>query len=160
MSGRSQPDNPELRESVNAWIWDDHLAIGLPRCGVEAVADQWETHDIQINVACPDRRVFSAVEPGAVHDPLGADGQPRILGAGSLSFELIEPFVHWRMHIDGTAHTPARSTPRWAGSSPAPVIVYPSRPTIDLRSAAAALDERRPAPGGQAGSSTRRRRVT
>ena len=47
----TRPEDPEQRESVNAWIWDDQLAIGLPRCGVEAVADQWETHDIQINVA-------------------------------------------------------------------------------------------------------------
>jgi hypothetical protein len=97
----AQPSNPELRESVNAWIWDDTVTIGLPRCGVEAVADQWETHDIQINVACIDGRVFSAVEPGAVHDPLGADGQVRILGAGSLSFELVEPFAHWRMRMNG-----------------------------------------------------------
>src|SRR5262249_2180176 len=42
----SQPEDPELHESVNAWIWDDGLAIGLPRIGVEAVADQWETHDV------------------------------------------------------------------------------------------------------------------
>ena len=33
---------------------------------------------------------------GKVHDPIGADGKPRILGAGPLSFELIEPFRHWR----------------------------------------------------------------
>ena len=59
----TQPDEPEMRESVNAWIWDDNLQIGLPRIGVEAVADQWDTHDIQINVAFADGRVFNMLGP-------------------------------------------------------------------------------------------------
>ena len=125
-----------MRESVNAWIWDDQLAIGLPRCGVEAVADQWDTHDIQINVACADGRVFSAVEPGAVHDPLGADGQVRILGAGSLSFELVEPFVHWRMHIDGTVRRQHGGRADRRRSSPGRASGCRCTATIDLRSAA------------------------
>lgn len=130
-----QPDDPEQRESVNAWIWDDGLAIGLPRCGVEAVADQWETHDIQLNVACADGRVFSAVEPGAVHEPLGSDGQVRVLGAGSLSFELVEPFVHWRMRIDGTV---AESTveAQIGGRFPGQGERRPIVAEIDLRSVA------------------------
>ena len=31
------PDDPELRESVNAWIWDDGLEVAMPRIGIEAV---------------------------------------------------------------------------------------------------------------------------
>src|SRR5262249_4408950 len=78
-----QPDDPEMRESVNAWIWDAGDDVGLPRVGVEAVADQWLTHDIQVNVATGDGRVFTLFGPGgAVHDPLGSDGKPRVLGAG------------------------------------------------------------------------------
>jgi hypothetical protein len=100
----TQPDDQEMRESVNAWIWDDDFAVGLPRIGVEAVADQWDTHDIQINVVLPDGRVFNAVEPGAVHDPAGADSQPRLLGAGPLSIEMVEPFGLWKLRIDGQAH--------------------------------------------------------
>jgi hypothetical protein len=99
----SQPDDPEMRESVNAWIWDDGDQFGMPRIGVEAVADQWETHDIQVNIATADGRVFNMFEAGKVHDPMGADGKPRILGAGPLSFELIEPFKHWKMRLDGLA---------------------------------------------------------
>jgi hypothetical protein len=100
----AKPDDPEMRESVNAWIWDDGLDVAMPRIGVEAVADQWDTHDIQINVAFADGRVFNMLGPGAVHDPAGADGHPRILGAGPLSFELVEPFGLWKMLIDGRAH--------------------------------------------------------
>jgi hypothetical protein len=99
----SQPDDPDLRESVNVWLWDDGVDLGMPRVGVEAQADQWDTHDVQVNLAFADGRVFNVFGPGAVHDPLGADGRPRILGAGPLAFELVEPFRHWRARIDGTA---------------------------------------------------------
>src|ERR1700675_4740281 len=40
---------------------------------------------------------------GKAHAPLGADGKPRVLGAGPLAFELIEPFRHWKMRLDGLA---------------------------------------------------------
>ena len=72
--------------------------------GIEAVADQWDTHDIQINLAFADGRVFNLLGPGAVHDPAGADGQPRILGAGPLSIEMAQPFGEWILRIDGQAH--------------------------------------------------------
>lgn len=99
----AQPDDPEMRESVNVWMWDDGVQFGFPRVGVEAVADQWETHDIQMNLALADGRVYNIFGPGKVHNPLGADGKPRILGAGPLSFELIEPFRLWRGRLDGLA---------------------------------------------------------
>ena len=100
-----QPEDPEMRESVNAWIWDHGSDVGMPRIGVEAVGDQWETHDIQLNVSFADGKVLNRVGPGEVHAPLGADGRARTLGAGPLSFELIEPFRHWRMRFDGLART-------------------------------------------------------
>ncbi|HXY91282.1 MAG TPA: hypothetical protein VEP49_02295 [Acidimicrobiia bacterium] len=99
----TQPDDPEMRESVNAWIWDRGTDVGMPRIGVEAVADQWDTHDIQVNIGTGDGRVFNMFGSGKVHDPLGADGRPRLLGAGPLSFELVEPFRHWRMRLEGLA---------------------------------------------------------
>lgn len=99
----SQPDNPELRESVNAWVWDDGTEFGLPRIGVEAVADQWDTHDVQVNVAFADGRVLNIFGPGPAHDPKGPDGQARILGAGPLSFELVEPFGHLVLRLSGDA---------------------------------------------------------
>jgi hypothetical protein len=97
-----QPDDPEMRESVNAWVWDDGDAVGIPRFGIEAVGDQWETHEMQVNMALAGGRVVTLFRPGKVHDPLGADGRPRTLGAGGLSFELIEPYRHWRARLEGT----------------------------------------------------------
>jgi prepilin-type processing-associated H-X9-DG protein len=96
-----QPDNPEMRESVNAWIWDDGRTFGLPRIGVEAVADQWDTHEVQVNVAFADGRVFNIFGSAPVHDPRGTDGSARILGAGPLSFELVEPFGHLHLRVEG-----------------------------------------------------------
>ena len=99
----TQPDDPEMRESVNAWVWDKNAEIGLPRVGVEAVADQWHTHDVQVNIALADGRVFNIFGPGPVHDPLGAGERPRTLGAGPLSIEVLEPYRHLRMRVDGQA---------------------------------------------------------
>ena len=99
-----QPDNPEMRESVNIWLWDKGDQVGIPRIGIEAVADQWETHDVQVNMASGDGRVFTRFGTGKVHDPMNPQGQPATLGAGPLSFELVEPFRHWRMHFDGVVN--------------------------------------------------------
>jgi hypothetical protein len=99
-----QPDDPEMRESVNSWIWDDGREFGLPRIGVEAVADQWGTHDVQVNLAFADGRVFNIFGPRPIHDPLGSDGKPRVLGAGPLSFELVRPYGLLRLHVHGEAN--------------------------------------------------------
>src|SRR4029077_14068856 len=86
-------------ESVNAWVWDEGDEVGFPRIGIEAVADQWETHDVHANLAFARRRVLNIFEAGKVHAPIGADGRARVLGAGGLSFEVVEPFEHWRVRI-------------------------------------------------------------
>jgi prepilin-type processing-associated H-X9-DG protein len=131
----AQPDEPEMRESVNAWIWDDGFEIGMPRVGVEAVADQWDTHDVQVNIAFADGRVFNILGPGAVHDPAGVDGRPRILGAGPLLFEMVEPFGLWQMRIDGQAHSTTVGA-QIDGEFPGQGDVVPIQAEIDLRSAA------------------------
>jgi hypothetical protein len=131
----SQPANPEMRESVNAWIWDDGVEFGLPRIGVEAVADQWNTHDIQLNVAFADGRVFGAFGPGSVHDPIGADGKARILGAGPLSFELVEPYGLLRLHMQGEARA-TNVEAQIAGGLPGQGEPVPLELDLELRPAA------------------------
>src|SRR3954453_24228507 len=96
-----QPSDPDMRESVNAWIWDDGVEFGLPRVAIEAVADQWETHDLQVNLAYADGRVLGIFEPGAGPEPSGDAGRPGILGRGRRGFERIEPFRRWRLPLDG-----------------------------------------------------------
>ena len=99
----TQPDDPEMRESVNIWVWDEGDDLGLPRLGVEAVGDQWDTHELQFNLALAGGRVVNIFGAGKVHDPLGADGKPRILGAGPIEFELVKPYEHWKARIQGDA---------------------------------------------------------
>jgi len=96
------PDDPEMRESVNVWVWDEGDGLGLPRLGIEAVGEHWDTHDIQCNLALAGGRVVTIFQPGEAHDPVGDDGRPRVLGAGGLRFELVEPFVHWTASLEGT----------------------------------------------------------
>lgn len=131
----SQPQDPEMRESVNAWIWDEGVEVGLPRIAIEAVADQWDTHDIQFNLSYADGRIFLMHAPGTVHDPSGPDGQPRVLGAGPLSFELIEPFLRWRVRYSGLA-VESTTEEQMLGKQPAREPTVPVEIDIELVSAA------------------------
>lgn len=130
-----QPDDPEMRESVNAWIWDESLEFGMPRIGIEAVADQWDTHDVQLNMAFADGRVFNIFSPGKIHDPIGGDGKARVLGAGPLSFELVEPYGHLRMRVAGEATTMSVEA-QMKGAFPGHGDTVPIEIEVDLRPAA------------------------
>lgn len=130
----AQPSDPEMRESVNAWIWDAGADVGMPRIGVEAVADQWDTHDVQVNIATGDGRVLTMFTAGAAHDPTGADGRARTLGAGPLAFELVEPFQHWRLRLAGLA-VESRVERQIAGTRPTGEATVPVALELDLRSA-------------------------
>jgi hypothetical protein len=98
-----RPDDPEMRDSVSFWVLDDRGEVGLPRIGVEAVASNWDAHDIQVNVAFPDGRVYRLRENARSWPPDGPDGRPTVLGAGGLGFRCVEPFDTWTMTFDGQA---------------------------------------------------------
>jgi hypothetical protein len=98
-----RPDNPEMRDSVSFWTVDDRGKIGLPRIGVEAVAANWDNHEIQLNIAFPDGRVYRLRESGPSLPSYGPDGKPTVLGAGGLAFRCVEPFDTWTMTYDGKA---------------------------------------------------------
>jgi len=98
-----RPQNPEMRDSVSFWVVDDRGEIGLPRIGIEAVGANWDAHDIQVNVAFPDGRVYRQRTNGPSMPVQGPDGRPTVLGAGGLVFRCAEPFVTWTMSYDGPA---------------------------------------------------------
>ena len=98
-----RPDDPEMRDSVSFWVFDDRGEVALPRVGIEAVAANWEAHGLQVNVAFPDGRVFRVREDGTSWPAEGPDGQPTVLGAGPLGFRCVEPFRTWTMTFDGPA---------------------------------------------------------
>lgn len=98
-----RPEDPEMRDSVSFWVVDDRGEIGLPRIGIEAVAANWDAHDIQINAAFPDGRVYRLRTNGPSVPPHGPDGRASVLGAGGCEFRCIEPFDTWTMSYDGPA---------------------------------------------------------
>ncbi len=98
-----RPQNPEMRDSVSFWVVDDRGEIGLPRIGIEAVGANWDAHDVQVNVAFPDGRVYRLRTNGPSLPAEGPDGRATVLGAGGLVFRCIEPFDKWTMSYDGPA---------------------------------------------------------
>ena len=98
-----RPEDPEMRDSVSFWVFDDRGEIGLPRIGIEAVASNWEAHGVQVNVAFADGRVFRLRADGASRPVEGPDGRPTVLGAGPLTFTCVAPFDGWTMVFDGQA---------------------------------------------------------
>lgn len=98
-----KPDNPEMRESVSVWLFEENGAFAFPRGGIEAEASSWDNHRLQANFAFADGRVLNGAGRGVAHSPFGPDGRPTIIGAGPLGFQCIEPFRRWTMRFDGMA---------------------------------------------------------
>lgn len=98
-----RPDDPEMRDSVSFWVVDDRGQVGLPRIGIEAVAANWDAHDVQVNVAFADGRVFRLRDNSPSLPAAGPDGRPSVLGAGGLQFLCVEPFDTWTMTYSGKA---------------------------------------------------------
>jgi len=98
-----RPSDPEMRDSVSFWVFDDRGLVGLPRIGVEAVASNWDHHSIQVNVAFPDGRAFRLRDEVRAWPVEGPDGTPTVLGGGPLAFSCVKPFGVWTMTFDGKA---------------------------------------------------------
>ncbi len=98
-----RPEDPEMRDSVSFWVSDDRGDVGLPRVGIEAVAEHWEEHGLQMNLAFPDGRVYRLRTDGIAWPSTDEHGRPAVLGAGPLGFRCVEPFRTWTMTFDGQA---------------------------------------------------------
>jgi prepilin-type processing-associated H-X9-DG protein len=98
-----RPDDPEMRDSASFWVFDEHGEVGLPRIGIEAVASNWDAHNVQVNIAFADGRVYRLRADGPSRPVEGPHGRPTVLGAGPLAFTCIEPFGTWTMAFDGRA---------------------------------------------------------
>ncbi|MGH3677164.1 MAG: hypothetical protein ACRDU5_15775 [Mycobacterium sp.] len=98
-----RPADPEVRDSVSFWVFDDRGRVGLPRIGVEAVAANWQEHSVQVNVAFPDGRAYRLRDEGRSWPVEGPEGKPTVLGGGPLRFTCVKPFDVWTMTFDGKA---------------------------------------------------------
>src|SRR3979409_575479 len=119
----ARPEDPQFRESASMWISDDEGVIGLPRVGIEAVAESWDKRDLQVNLGFPDGRSVVVRESGEGRSPVDGDGVCRTFAAGGLEFRCVEPFQTLTMTYDGTAlDTPAAALAR--GDLDAPRIPW------------------------------------
>jgi hypothetical protein len=98
-----RPSDPEMRDSVSFWVFDDRGRVGLPRIGVEAVGANWEEHSLQVNVVLPDGRAYRLREDAKSWPVEDDNGRPAVLGAGPLAFVCVKPFDTWTMTFDGEA---------------------------------------------------------
>jgi hypothetical protein len=98
-----RPADPQMRESVSVWLFEDNGAFGCPRMGIEAEASSWDDRRFQGNFAFADGRVLNGAGRGPAPSPFGADGRPTVLGAGSVTFQCQEPFRRWTLTFDGPA---------------------------------------------------------
>ena len=99
----ARPDDPQFRESASMWISDDAGVIGLPRVGIEALAETWDKRDLQVNLGFPDGRTIVVREAGVGRSPVDDDGVCRTFAAGGLEFRHVKPFDTLTMTYDGSA---------------------------------------------------------
>ena len=97
-------DRPEpgVRDAVNIWVEEENGAFGL-RLGVEAVAEAWDRHELWLDVALADGRVFQRRGDGKTLPAIGPDGLPTVRATGPLSFRCVEPFRSWTASFEGEA---------------------------------------------------------
>jgi hypothetical protein len=98
-----KPSDPDMRESASMWLFEENGAFGFPRMGVEAEASSWDDRRFQGNFAFADGRVLNGAGRGPAPPSIGRDGRPTILGAGSVTFQCLEPFRRWSLAFDGPA---------------------------------------------------------
>ena len=96
------PDDTAYREGINVWIWDDAGNVCFPRMGIESVGANWDSaRTLMFNCATPDGRVLTQWEDLPPHSDSNDVNDPRIIGAGPMRFECIEPFSRWKVSFDG-----------------------------------------------------------
>ncbi len=83
-----RPEDPQFRESASFWVSDHEGRIGLPRIGIEAVSEAWDSRGLQVNLGFPDGRTVIVLGSGEGRSPLDDDGTCRTFAAGGLVFRL------------------------------------------------------------------------
>jgi prepilin-type processing-associated H-X9-DG protein len=121
-----KPQDPEMRESVSVWLFEDGGAFAMPRTGIEAEGSSWDDRRLQANFAFADGRVLNGAGRGPAPSAIGPDGRPTVIGAGALTFRCIEPFRRWTVTFDGPAldgHVSEQIDGRFKTKTPVPTQV-------------------------------------
>lgn len=94
-----RPDDG-IRDAVNVWLEEENGLFAM-RVGVEAVGAQWDRHELWLDLAFADGRLYSRRGDGETHSAYGAEGLPTVRAAGPIRFECAEPFRRWTVTFDG-----------------------------------------------------------
>lgn len=94
-----KPDDG-IRDAVNVWIEEENGLFAM-RVGVEAVGAQWDRHELWLDIAFTDGRLWSRRGAGEPHSPYDAQGRPSVRGTGPVRFACAEPFRRWTAAFDG-----------------------------------------------------------
>ncbi|PEQ12839.1 hypothetical protein B2G71_10560 [Novosphingobium sp. PC22D] len=97
-----KPPEAGFRDAVNVWI-EDATGLFAMRVGVEGVSDDWDNHEMWLDIAFSDGRLYSRRGNGKTHPASDGEGRPRVRGTGPLRFECVEPFRRWTARFDGPA---------------------------------------------------------
>jgi hypothetical protein len=96
------PTSSTYREGTSLWLWDHRGRFAFPRVGVEAVGRDWGTSfGVALCMGMPGGRLIIVSGDETPLPVSDRAARPRVLGAGPLRFECVEPFVHWRVRYDG-----------------------------------------------------------
>jgi hypothetical protein len=94
-------DDPNYRESVSMWIFDDENRVQLPRFLLDDIPGDPEHRSLFLNIAFPDGRAVVQAGRGPRQGMFDAQGRPTIYGGGGLTFQVIEPWVRWKATYKG-----------------------------------------------------------
>lgn len=94
------PAQPDMRDGVNIWFFEENGEFGVPRLAIDAVGDSWDMPAIGSNIAFPDGRVLDGNGSAPAISPIDTDGNPTIRGNSALAFRCIEPFRRWHLSYD------------------------------------------------------------
>lgn len=104
-----RPSNPDMREGVNVWLFEENGAFALPRLGMDVTGEIWGKRQFQTaNFAFPGGRVLDGasalssrlVEAGPMLDE---NGRATLFSGGGLTFRVIEPFKRWTVKYEADA---------------------------------------------------------
>ena len=92
----------DVRDAINIWLEEENGAFGM-RLGIEALSQQWDAHDIWLDIAFPDGRTLTRRGSGATRPAIGPDGKASVREAGPVRFRCVEPFRQWTASFHGPA---------------------------------------------------------
>jgi len=96
-----RPSDPDMRDGVNVWFFENNGDFGVPRLAIDAVGPDWDSRIVSANLAFADGRVLAGWQRYPSVPSQDSEGRSTILGSTALRFRCIEPMRKWQFTYDG-----------------------------------------------------------